>query len=996
MEHLPEVHQNMPRQFPGMEGSVDAWVDQLLSQGVNAPADDLPGNQWYMPGCMWSECLNDWESHPGPGRAAGHPYMVVAVGPSYGDYRQHKHLRSDVGRILAESLEHAGFEKDEVYFSTVVRFPKPANSSSWKQKWLKAGWMYLDEEIRRVKPRAILFLGAEPTKMAFGSKTKLEHVRGQVMEYQGIKATAAVSHLSFITNTAGLPSFVKQLRFFRQLGIDPHLKGQDGLSYPGRDYRVLDTLEKIKQEVELELASGNKYLTIDVETGNDTGRPYHDYVITFQWANKAGHGRVIPLYIERPEPVVPLLHTKGEREGQPIIDEETGQPIMVAKFGGSGVDRKSREDKVPHYDQAVAEIKRLMAHQGFTWVGHNVREDLKWCRDDFGVPIRQIIMEGRIWDTMLAHHIMAKDEYGLKQLVLRYTDMGAYEAPMHQWVVDNGGPGKLFPGSNDDRFFHAYRDVAYRYLLPYACCDVDGTYRVFEKLYQELHAPGNEALRAVYYEIELPSQHGIIDIESNGVPADPERLWQLHDLYVGRREEMLSELREVIGWEDFNPNSTREVSALLYTGAYKDWEKAEATRPAGCESLGLVPVLTTGKYPKKWERVVSDGEELYESPSAANDTLVTLLATYDMPPRSRDIIERLRQIGGIKNFISNFLQAPMHNALTGPEYSVYGKGLLSCINDRGHVCCRISTLSETGRWMHFKPNLANLPKNKESAAQGVFDFKVPKVRSGFKAKPGWVLMEADYSSAELFVMGYYSGDQAFIKVLESGHDVHGYNAVNVFGLDCHPNEVKDKHPERRAAVKTLVFGMAYGLSVTGLAEKLSVELKRLVTKDEAQEIIDQFFSTYPVLKQFFEGMKQDVERLGYVTTMYGRRRYFPGVARLGREQLSAAKREAMNAPIQGTVADMLNVALINLDRMRYDTEVGQEIGWEVMVGIHDALLVHVKIEYVELMAQILKMTMSDMVPLPNTDNITLRVDVEAGERWGEFVSVDKFLLNQAA
>lgn len=996
MTAIPAIHQSIIDDDPELFGREDDWLDMMLSLGLKAPADSLPGLQWYMPGSMWGECFNDWEYTPGPAKARDNPYMVVSVGPSYGDYRQRKHLRSDVGRILSESLEQAGFEKDEVYLTTVTRFPKPANSSSWKQKWLKAGWEYLDEEIRRVKPRAILFLGSEPTKMAFGNKTKLDHVRGQVMDYKGIKSTAAVSHLSFITNTAGLPSFVKQLRFFRQLGIDNSLQGQDGLEYPDRDYQVLDTPEKIEQAVAAELASGHKWLTVDVETGNDTGRPYHDYVITFQWSHGPKHACVIPLYVERPEPMVPQLWTKGERKGQPVINEETGEPVMVPKFGGAGVDQKSEEDKVPHYDQAVDAIRRLMAHRGFSWVGHNVREDLKWCRDSFGIPIRPIIMEGRVWDTMLAHHIMAKDDYGLKQLVLRFTDMGAYEAPMHQWIVDNGGPGKLFPGNEDDRFFHAYRDVPYRYLLPYACCDVDGTYRVFEKLYAELHRPENDELRLLYYEIELPSQHGIIDIESNGVPADPDRLWELHDLYVGRREEMTNELREIIGWEDFNPNSTREVNALLYHGPYKDWEKGEERRPDTCEPLGLTPILTTGKYPKKWKQVVDDGHELYESPSAANDTLVTLLATYDMPERSRDIIDRLRQIGGIKNFISNFLQAPKHTDLTGPEFSVYGKGLLSCINDRGHVCCRISTLSETGRWRHFKPNLANLPKNKESSAQEVFDFKVPKVRSGFKAKPGWVLMEADYSSAELFVMGYFSGDQAFIKVLESGHDVHGYNAVNVFGLDCHPNEVKTKYPERRAAVKTLVFGMAYGLSVTGLSEKLSVELKRLVTRDEAQEIIDQFFSTYPVLKQFFESKKQDVETLSYVSTMYGRRRYFPGVSRLGREQLAAAKREAMNAPIQGTVADMLNVALINLDRMRYETEVGMEIGWEVMVGIHDALLVHVKEEYAQVMADILKVTMSDMVPLPKTDGITLRVDVECGQRWGEFEDVEKYLKTQAA
>jgi DNA polymerase I-like protein with 3'-5' exonuclease and polymerase domains len=111
---------------------------------------------------------------------------------------------------------------------------------------------------------------------------------------------------------------------------------------------------------------------------------------------------------------------------------------------------------------------------------------------------------------------------------------------------------------------------------------------------------------------------------------------------------------------------------------------------------------------------------------------------------------------------------------------------------------------------------------------------------------------------------------------------------------------------------------------------------------------------------------------------------------LGNEKLAAAKREAMNAPIQGTVADALNVGLINLDRMRYETEIGRTIKWEVMVGIHDALLVHYPIKYTKVMAGILAYCMSDTVPLPGTNGRTLGVDVEMGERWGKFETVKDY------
>lgn len=970
------------------------WLNLLLNEGAHAPMKDMPGKTWLMPGqCLHEEVFEDPKT--GPNQNKGLRYMIVAAAPGFEDYENKRHLSSNVGRLLKDGLLQAGFDLEDVYFTTIARFPKPLNSSTVKMAWLKIGWQYLMEEFNRVQPDAVLFLGAESCKMAYGNRVMLDSVRGQVRDFHGVPSTAATSHLSFISNTAGYPVFVRQLKFFRNMALRKN-KVFDGIEFPdGKDYDVLDSLEKIQAAVNEELLDADlkaakgrqKWIAIDVEGGSDTGCPEDFYVTTFQWSSRSGHARIIPLYKERPEPLVQAVRTstsesKGYSKGDPIFDDD-GNPVMVSKYGGSGVDAKCADDKVDYYDGAVELIKQLLDIQDLGLATFNGRGDLMWLRDCFGIEVRRFLNPRRFRDGMLAYHLLAKDDYGLKQLTLRFTDLGAYDAPMHQYVLDNSGAGKLFPGDKKDRFFYGYRDVPYKYLLLYGLHDADATWQVNVHVHRMLDLPDNRRLKKLYAEVEIPSQHGIMDIETNGMPADVERMREMSEMYRDRYQELLEELREMVDWPDLNPNSTKQMPALLYDGPYKGWEACESVRPSSAKPLGMTPILTTGKYPKKWDDVVEKGQEAYNSPSCSDETVTTLLTTEGISQHAIDVLHKIKHLSVVKNFTKNFFRNPVFDSLSGPDRPRYGRGLIGCVDSRGRVCCEINTLSETGRWKHRRPNLANLPKRKEKEVAEVFDHAIFKSRTCFKAHDGWEIMEADYKSAELFIMGYMSGDPGFIAVLDSGVDVHGYNAVNVFKLDCAPDEVKDKYPDRRAAVKALVFGIAYGLSVTGLAERLTVELKRVVTRDDAQEIMDAFFDAYPVLKAFFDGLKTSCEVNGYVETAYGRRRYFPGVAKLGKTQLAAAKREAMNAPIQGSVADMLNVALANLDRMRYETEIGRTIKWEVMVGIHDALLVHYPVKYKTQMARILKYCMSEAVPIPGTNGRCLDVDIESGVRWGE-------------
>jgi len=177
------------------------------------------------------------------------------------------------------------------------------------------------------------------------------------------------------------------------------------------------------------------------------------------------------------------------------------------------------------------------------------------------------------------------------------------------------------------------------------------------------------------------------------------------------------------------------------------------------------------------------------------------------------------------------------------------------------------------------------------------------------------------------------------------------------------------------------FGMAYGLGAPGLADQMSLEFGRFVSVEEAQKIVDGYFVQYPGLKTFFDACKLEVAAKGYVETPFLSRRYFPGFYKIGRDKQAKMQREGMNSKIQGCIAIMLDKASVLLDQVRYDTDIGRQIGWEYVLAVHDAMYVHCPEQYVETTSAIVKWVMqSIIIPGPNKG---LEVDLDVLTRWGE-------------
>jgi DNA polymerase I len=276
----------------------------------------------------------------------------------------------------------------------------------------------------------------------------------------------------------------------------------------------------------------------------------------------------------------------------------------------------------------------------------------------------------------------------------------------------------------------------------------------------------------------------------------------------------------------------------------------------------------------------------------------------------------------------------------------------------------VQTGTSTGRLSSREPNLQNIPVRTEEGR---------RIREAFVAKPGCLLISADYSQIELVVLAHLSEDENLISAFMENRDVHARTAALIFGID--ESEVKN---EQRRMAKTINFGVIYGMSAFRLANELSIG------RSEASNFISAYFKTYSGVRSFIEDTIKKTEQNGYVTTLLGRRRYVPTINSRNKTEKSAAERIAVNTPIQGSAADIVKIAMLNLDRRLSSLEHTQQGGIQgkvrLLLQVHDELILECRQEEAADIAKIVKAEMEQAVKL----RIPLRASVETGKRWGDF------------
>ena len=288
--------------------------------------------------------------------------------------------------------------------------------------------------------------------------------------------------------------------------------------------------------------------------------------------------------------------------------------------------------------------------------------------------------------------------------------------------------------------------------------------------------------------------------------------------------------------------------------------------------------------------------------------------------------------------------------------STYADGLTAYIgpDERIHTTFQ-QTITATGRLSSVEPNLQNIPIRMELGRQ---------IRKVFIPKDGCVLVDADYSQIELRVLAHMSGDENLIHAYREAQDIHRLTASQVFHIPF--DEVTDL--QRRNA-KAVNFGIVYGISSFGLSQDLSISRK------EAQEYIQKYFETYPKIKEFLDSCVTEAKEKGYARTMFGRRRPMPELKSSNFMQRSFGERVAMNAPIQGTAADIIKIAMIRVDQ-RLKAE---GLKSRLLLQVHDELLLEASTEELDAVEQILSEEMEGAAEL----SVPLEIDMKQGENWYE-------------
>ena len=346
------------------------------------------------------------------------------------------------------------------------------------------------------------------------------------------------------------------------------------------------------------------------------------------------------------------------------------------------------------------------------------------------------------------------------------------------------------------------------------------------------------------------------------------------------------------------------------------------------------------------------------SPKQVGDILFGKLKIIEKPKKTKTgqfvtSEEVLQTLKGKHEIVEKILAHRGLKKLLG----TYVDTLPTLINPKtGHIHTSFNqTVTATGRLSSSDPNLQNIPVRGEDGKE---------IRKAFVPEKGCFFFSADYSQIELRVMAHLSGDEQMIKAFKEGHDIHAATAARIYG-----KSIDEVDRDERTKAKRANFGIIYGITVFGLAERLDID------RAEARQLIDGYFETFPKVKDYMERCKQTAREKGYVETFFHRRRYLPDINSRNATVRGFAERNAINAPIQGSAADIIKAAMIRI----YERFKAEHIRSKMILQVHDELNFSVVPEEKDKVEQIVLQEMEAAYPL----NVPLMADAGWGNNWLE-------------
>ena len=441
------------------------------------------------------------------------------------------------------------------------------------------------------------------------------------------------------------------------------------------------------------------------------------------------------------------------------------------------------------------------------------------------------------------------------------------------------------------------------------------------------------------------------NMEKEDINQEEKEKYMMYAYSIGKIKSITSEkLKEVNSLDLFyniDMPTVEVLSDMQWNGMYVDKEELEQF---GKELTSKLETITKIIYEMAGEEFNINstkqlGEILFEKMK-----LPVIKKTKSGYSTDVDVLEKLKKEDPIIEQILEYRQLMKLN-------STYVEGLKPYINPKTKRIHSFfhQTITATGRISSTEPNLQNIPTRFELGKQ---------VRKIFKPEPGKVYIDADYSQIELRVLAHMSEDTHMVQAFKDGEDIHRQAASKVFKT---PMEEVTK--EQRSNAKAVNFGIVYGISDFGLGEQLGISRKI------AKQYIEEYLQEYAGIKNFMDDMKEKAKETGYVETLFNRRRYIPELKSNNYMVRQFGERAAMNTPIQGTAADIMKIAMINV----YKKLIEENLEAKIVLQVHDEMMIEAPLAEAEKVKEIVKTEMESAIKL----NVPLIAEVSEAENWYE-------------
>jgi DNA polymerase I len=565
--------------------------------------------------------------------------------------------------------------------------------------------------------------------------------------------------------------------------------------------------------------------------------------------------------------------------------ETTGLDIIDAEILGLSFSWKSHEafyldlsKDSEGRSKRLETLKAVFEREDLLVVGQNLKYDLHILKN------YNINVKGRLFDTMVAHYLVAPDKrHGIDAIAEDYLN---YDKIKTEDLIGKRGRNQK-----------SFKDLEPEIVKDYACEDADITWQIYEQLSKELK---EKKLESLSQDIEMPLVQVLMEMEHEGVSLDEDALKEFAaDLRIEliEKEERIHSLAGL----KFNISSPKQLGDVLF------------------DRLKIKP----GSKKTKSKQY-----------STSEDVLVNLVDEHE-------IVRKVLEYRSTRKLLNTYVEAL-------PK-------LLHPKTNRLHTSFN-QTLVATGRLSSNNPNLQNIPIREERGRE---------IRRAFISSDSeHRFLSADYSQIELRLMAHLSKDENMIQAFLNEEDIHITTASKVYGVDQ-----KDVTREMRSKAKTANFGIIYGISAFGLAQRMRIP------RSEASELIDGYFASYPAVREYMDYCISVARENGYVETMSGRRRHLPDIHSRNAMIRGNAERNAINTPIQGTAADIIKMAMVLI----YNSFRKNRLKAEMVIQVHDELNFNVPLNELDQVKSIVKSSMENVVEL----SVPLFIEMKDGNNWLE-------------